>query len=89
MAGTEVRQANFLLPVDLIDEMKRVVPRREQSKVVAAALRRELKRMQLRRALDESFGAWREEPHPELERGTDQYVRDMRRSTRGRPVAER
>lgn len=88
MAARDVRQANFMLPVDLIEELRRSVPRREQSKVVAEALRKELKRMKLRRALSESFGAWRSEAHPELERGTERYVREMRRSTRATRVAE-
>ncbi len=30
--GSATRQANFLLPEDLIAELKKVVPRREQSK---------------------------------------------------------
>lgn len=83
MARAEVRQANFLLPADLVEELRRSVPRREQSKVVAEALSKELKRLRLRRALDESFGAWSKEPHPELDSGVDQYVRQIRRSSRG------
>ncbi len=82
MTKTEVKQANFMLPVELIEELKRNVPRREQSKVVAEALRKELKRIRFRRALDSSFGAWSEELHPELEKGVDEYVRQMRRSSR-------
>ncbi len=88
MARSEVRQANFLLPADLIEELRRNVPRREQSKLVAEALRKELKRMRLRRALDESFGAWSQEPHPELEKGVDRYVREIRRSSRGGDMPE-
>ena len=82
MAATERRQANFLLPKDVVEDLKRTVPRREQSKVVAEALRRELKRLRLRRALDESFGAWTKELHPELDGGVEQYVRESRRSRR-------
>lgn len=44
MVRAEVKQANFMLPVDLIEELRRSVPRREQSKAVAEALRKELKR---------------------------------------------
>lgn len=80
--GTAVRQANFLLPEDLLDELKKTVSKRQQSKVVAEALRRELKRLRLEKALETSFGAWKDEDHPELQRGIASYVRDVRKSTR-------
>ncbi|MBI4321526.1 MAG: hypothetical protein HY675_23785 [Chloroflexi bacterium] len=88
MARTDVKQANFLLPVDLIEELRRSVPKREQSKMVAEALRNELRRMRLRRALVTSFGAWTKEAHPELEQGVDEYVRELRRSYRDSRIAE-
>lgn len=80
--GTETRQANFLLPKDLLDELKRIVPKREQSKVIAEALKKELKRMKLRQALLTSFGAWKDEDHPELQEGTETFIRNLRKSTR-------
>jgi Flp pilus assembly protein CpaB len=79
---SSARQANFILPGDLIDELRRSVPRGEQSKVVADALRKELKRLRFRQALEHAFGAWRIEEHPELEQGTEQYVSWLRRSSR-------
>lgn len=85
----DVRQANFLLPVDIIEELRRSVPKREQSKVVAEALRKELKRLAFRRALGRSFGAWSEQPHPELDQGVDPYIRELRRSSRSKRTAER
>jgi hypothetical protein len=80
--GTTTKQANFLLPEELIDELKRTVSKREQSKVVAEALRKELKRMRLRKSLETSFGAWKEEEHTELKRGAGTYVRKLRKSGR-------
>jgi hypothetical protein len=76
------RQANFLLPEDLIEELRRDVPRREQSKVVSEALRRELRRLKLRKALETSFGAWKDKDHPELESGVEMFVRNLRKSSR-------
>ena len=43
--GSATKQANFLLPEDLIEELRKSVPKREQSKVVAEALKKELKRI--------------------------------------------
>jgi hypothetical protein len=50
--------------------------------VVSEALRKELNRIKLEKALQTSFGAWKDKDHPELKRGTDAYIRSMRRSTR-------
>lgn len=75
-----VRQANFTLPADLLDELERTVSKAEQSRVVGEALRNELKRRRFRRALDRSFGAWKKARHPELARGTRRFVHVLRKS---------
>ncbi len=80
------KQANFLLPEDLLKDLKNNVPRMEQSKVVAEALKKELKRIKLKRALEESFGVWKNSDHPELADGTDKYIRRTRKSSRARKV---
>lgn len=80
--GTTTKQANFLLPEDLIIELKKTVSKREMSKVVAEALRKELKRIRLQKALQTSFGAWKDKDHPELKGGTEAYIRKLRQSRR-------
>lgn len=79
---TATRQANFLLPADVLNELKTSVPPRQQSRVVAEALRKELKRIKLTKALETSFGAWRDSDHPELKKGTEAFVRSLRVNTR-------
>ena len=76
------RQANFTLPENLLEELRRTVPRGEQSRVVSEALRNELKRIRFRKALEGSFGVWKDEKHPELRNGTRRFVRSLRRTTR-------
>ena len=76
------KQANFLLPEDLLNEFRKAVPVRQQSKVVAESLRKELKRLKLKKSLQEIFGAWKEKDHPELKEGTEVFVRRLRKSTR-------
>jgi hypothetical protein len=71
-----------MLPEDLLAELKRTVPKGEQSKVVGEALRHELKRIRFKKALQSSFGAWKARPHPELVRGTRRFVRSLRKSSR-------
>ena len=48
MAKANLKQANFALPAELMDELRCTIPRGEQSKVVAEALRKELKRLKFR-----------------------------------------
>jgi len=83
---TVTRQANFLLPDDVLSELKTSVPRRQQSKVVAEALRKELKRIKLAKALQTSFGSWKDKDHPELKKGVEAFTRSLRASTRDRRV---
>lgn len=80
--SSSTKQANFLLPEDLLDELKMTVSKRQQSKVVADALRKELKRLKLEKVLQTSFGAWKDKNHPGLKEGTEAFVRKLRRSSR-------
>lgn len=80
------KQANFLLPRDILEDLKKNVPRMQQSKVVAEALKKELKRIKFQRALEESFGIWKNGDHPELSEGTEKYIRKARKSTRPKRV---
>jgi hypothetical protein len=85
--ATLTKQANFLLPEDILDELKRSVSKRQQSKVVAEALRKELKRLKLEKVIQTSFGAWKEKDHPELKSGAESYIRGVRKSTRLKRIA--
>ena len=74
-----MRQASFLLPEELLDELRWTVPRGEQSRVVGEALRNELTRARFHKAVEGSFGAWKASKHPELARGLRAFVRRLRR----------
>jgi hypothetical protein len=80
--GVAAKQANFVIPEDILEDLRKHVSRRQQSRFVAEALRKELKRIRLETALEESFGAWKEKDHPELTDGTDNFVRKSRKSSR-------
>ncbi len=79
-----LQQANFLMPDDLLEELRRTVPKGQQSKVVAQALERELRRIRFLKNIEKHFGVWKKEPHPELKTGVERYIRNLRRSTRGK-----
>jgi hypothetical protein len=76
------RQANFMIPEDLLSDLKELVGQRQQSRFVAEALRKELQRERMKTALNLSFGVWKDEDHPELQDGVETYVRSQRTSTR-------
>lgn len=82
--GSATRQANFLLPEEILNDLKASVPRREQSKIVAEALRKELKRLKLQKALHTSFGIWKDKDHPELRKGAGVFVSGLRKSSRSK-----
>ena len=71
-----MKQANFLLSEELLEDLRALVPRGEQSRVVGEALSRELKRRKLQKALSESYGAW---GRREDLGSTRRHVRKMRR----------
>lgn len=80
--GIGARQANFVIPEDILEDLRKHVARRQQSRFVAEALRKELKKLRLESALEKSFGAWEDNRHPELTGGTEEFVRETRKSTR-------
>ena len=81
--NTALKQANFQLPEELLNELRATVGKREQSRFVSGALRRELQRVRQLKAIDETFGCWCDGEHPELAKGVDRFVRSTRKSTRG------
>ncbi|MBI4208195.1 MAG: hypothetical protein HY538_00620 [Deltaproteobacteria bacterium] len=78
-----LQQANFLMPEDVLQELRRTVPKGEQSKVVVHALRQELTRLRFLKSLEKHFGAWAKRKHPELKHGVENYIRHLRHSIRG------
>lgn len=81
------KQANFLLSEEVIEELRRTIKKRQQSRFVEAALQKEFKRLRLQKALAMSFGAWKDKNHPELARGADRFVRALRKTARGKRVS--
>jgi hypothetical protein len=80
--GAAAKQANFVIPEDILEDLRKNVARRQQSRFVADALKKELKRLRLETAMEESFGAWKGKDHPELKEGAEEFVRKTRKSSR-------
>jgi hypothetical protein len=63
----EKRRVSFTFSKHLADELRRIIPANEISRFVENVLARELRCRKLREAIKNSYGAWKDEDHPELE----------------------
>jgi hypothetical protein len=80
--NTALKQANFQIPEDLLNQLRETIGKGELSRFVSETLKRELQRLRQLTALDETFGSWKDGEHPELAVGVDRFVRNIRKSTR-------
>jgi hypothetical protein len=73
-------RTNILIPVDLAEEIKKVVGPRKRSSFLVEAAREKLERMKLADALKEAAGAWSPELHPDLQTQDDinRWLRSLR-----------
>ena len=57
---------NLYITKSIMDDLRRAVPARERTRFVEEMLLRELRRLKLREAIKNAYGAWKDEDHPEL-----------------------
>ena len=76
----ETKRINVTLPVTLLEELRRYVPKRERNKFIMEATEKELKKFSTLKAIRETAGAWSDENHPDLMTVADvnRYVRELR-----------
>lgn len=73
-------RTNIMIPVDLAEEIRKVVGPRARSSFLVEAAWEKLERMKLANALKESAGAWSSELHPDLQTQEDinKWLRSLR-----------
>lgn len=64
--------------MDLVAGIDKLVGKRGLSAFLAEIAREEIQRREQRSALKSAAGAWKDEDHPELKRGSDAWIRRMR-----------
>lgn len=81
MERTRKKRINLLLPEDIARELYNLVPPRQRGRVVSEALVRELRRLKVLAAIEQSAGAWSRTAHPELATGEriDRWIAGERR----------
>ena len=79
--GAVKERMNLYITKSVMDELRRTIPARERTKFVEEVLARELRRLRLREAIEKSYGAWKDEDHPDMMTGEDidRWIEEQRR----------
>lgn len=75
-----IKRTHVVIPEDIVQNIDAFVGKRKRSKFITEAVKKELNRLRLLRALDRAKGSWADKDHPELARkgGTYRWVRAIR-----------
>jgi hypothetical protein len=78
--STRRARSHVVLPAELVAEIDALVGPRQRSRFIAEAAAERLQRERTLKVLDECFGAWKPEDHPELDgpEGAAGWVRRLR-----------
>lgn len=82
------RRAHIVIPEDLAAEIDEVAGKRGRSQFLIESARRELSRRRMSLAISRAAGAWKDKDHPELRRGADRHVAQMRREAAQTPRSQ-
>jgi len=72
---------NLYLTKPLMDDLRATIPARERTRFVEEVLARELRRRKLKAAIENSYGAWKDEDHPDMLTGEDidRWIEEQRK----------
>ena len=84
---TVKERMNLYITKSIMDDLRHAIPARERTRFVEEVLARELRRLKLREAIKDAYGAWKDEDHPEMatfedinrwvEEGRKEFTRDF------------
>jgi hypothetical protein len=80
----ETKRDHDVLPEDLVSQIDQIVGVRGRSAFLAELARREIKRRRLLELFESGEPIWKDEDHPELKDGADEWVRKMRAESEAR-----
>jgi hypothetical protein len=75
------KRAHILLPEDLAREIDAIAGRRGRSAFLVETAREAVRRRKLLEFLKADAPVWRDEDHPELQRGAARWVQQLRRES--------
>jgi metal-responsive CopG/Arc/MetJ family transcriptional regulator len=77
-------RAHITFPKEVRADLDRLVDKRNRSKFVTEAVRKELMLVRQREALRLAVGSWKDKDHPELKDGAQVWVKKLRRESEAR-----
>jgi hypothetical protein len=83
------KRAHILLPHDLVKEIDSIVGPRGRSAFLVETAREAVRQRKLLRFLESGTPAWKDEDHPELERGAASWVRGLRLGSDKKRIGKR
>ena len=72
------KRTHVVVPEELIREVDRLSGKRKRSQFIVQAIKKEIQRLNYISAVRETAGAWKGEDHPELNDGSESWVRKLR-----------
>ena len=84
-------RTTVVLPVETVEKMRELIPARKRSKFIAEAVELHLRQIAYRQGRELSFGAWKDEDHPDLKTQSDmrRYINELRDRDQWRHSAEK
>jgi len=73
------KRTHVVVPEELVKEIDRLSGKRKRSWFITRAIKREIQRLNYVMVVKETAGAWKDEDHPEFEKGVDDWVRSLRK----------
>ena len=72
---------NLYITKSIMDDLRHAIPARERTRFVEEILARELRRRKLLEVIESSYGAWKDENHPDMMTGEDidRWIEEQRK----------
>ena len=78
------KRTHIVIPAGLVAEIDRLVGKRARSRFLTDLAAQELRRLRLLKALGRSRPAWKPSDHAELKKGSEVWIRRLRRQDEAR-----
>ncbi len=72
------KRTHIVIPQELVAEIDIIVGKRARSAFLIQAAKKELLRLRQLSALEAAVGCWKDEDHPELQKGAAIWVKELR-----------
>ena len=77
-------RTHITLPKEVLMDLSNLVEKRQRSRFIADAVRKELLLARQKKALRLAAGSWKDKDHPELKAGTSVWLKKLRQESEAR-----